>query len=116
MSEAEPNALKNSLAGTVAGVAQVFSGQPFDTGKIFFFFFHFLSFISSTINPILQFVLSVKVRLQSQGHGKDKLYNGVVDCVQKIVKNEGLGAFYKVCVFHFFHFLLQIKKVSLWFK
>jgi len=39
----------------------------------------------------------VKVRLQSQGHGKDKLYDGAVDCVRKIIKNEGMSAFYKVC-------------------
>jgi len=93
MSEAEPNALKNSLAGTVAGVAQVFSGQPFDTGKISFSFFVFVLFLKQLIRDLPSLV---KVRLQSQGQGKDKLYNGVVDCVQKIVKNEGLGAFYKV--------------------
>lgn len=70
MSDSEPNAVKNFFAGTAAGVTQVFVGQPFDT---------------------------VKVRLQSQpsGPGQVPIYSGAGDCVKKIIKNEGLKAFYK---------------------
>jgi len=30
--------------------------------------------------------------------GKDKLYNGTMDCFNKILKNEGPGAFFKGCL------------------
>ncbi|EPY51817.1 carrier with solute carrier repeats [Schizosaccharomyces cryophilus OY26] len=58
---------KDFLAGASGGVAQVLVGQPFDC---------------------------VKVRLQSQSIGSP-LYDNVLDCVKKISKNEGVGAFYK---------------------
>lgn len=62
----DPNrAIKDVLAGTCGGIAQVLSGQPFDT---------------------------TKVRLQSAPEGT---YNGAIDVVKKLVKNEGFGGFYK---------------------
>jgi len=36
----------------------------------------------------------IKVRLQTQSNS-NKLYNGIVDCFLKIVKNEGPMALYK---------------------
>ncbi|XP_049851924.1 uncharacterized protein LOC126328065 [Schistocerca gregaria] len=57
--------LKHFLAGTVAGWAQVLVGQPFDT---------------------------VKVRLQTASEAK---YSGSMDCVKKILVNEGIRGFYK---------------------
>lgn len=56
---------KDLFAGTVGGIAQVLVGQPFDT---------------------------TKVRLQSDVL---KQYNGPVDVIKKLVKNEGILAFYK---------------------
>ncbi|KAF8459806.1 mitochondrial carrier domain-containing protein [Kalaharituber pfeilii] len=37
----------------------------------------------------------VKTRLQRQGKGADKRYNGVLDCVRKVIKEEGIGRFYR---------------------
>jgi solute carrier family 25 carnitine/acylcarnitine transporter 20/29 len=58
---------KDFIAGTVAGWAQVLSGQPFDT---------------------------VKVRLQTAVPGQN-VYNGPVDAMKKIWSGEGLKGFYK---------------------
>lgn len=57
--------IKDVLGGTAGGIAQTLAGNPFDT---------------------------VKVRLQSAPAGT---YNGPIDVVQKLIKNEGLGGFYK---------------------
>lgn len=57
--------VKDLFAGTVGGIAQVLVGQPFDT---------------------------TKVRLQSDTTGQ---YKSTLDVVQKLVKNEGVAAFYK---------------------
>jgi solute carrier family 25 carnitine/acylcarnitine transporter 20/29 len=54
--------LKDTIAGTCGGIAQVLTGQPFDT---------------------------VKVRLQTQENLK------LMECVTKIIKEEGILAFYK---------------------
>ena len=59
--------LKELFAGSVGGITQVLSGQPFDT---------------------------VKVRLQTQPN--PPIYSGVGDCVRKIIAQEGLSGFYKV--------------------
>jgi solute carrier family 25 carnitine/acylcarnitine transporter 20/29 len=56
---------KDLFAGTVGGITQVLVGQPFDT---------------------------TKVRLQSDSIGR---YNGSLDVVKKLVKEEGPRAFYK---------------------
>lgn len=37
----------------------------------------------------------VKTRLQKQGKGADKRYNGALDCVRKVIKEEGIGRFYR---------------------
>mmetsp|Transcript_2687 Transcript_2687/g.2833 ORF Transcript_2687/g.2833 Transcript_2687/m.2833 type:complete len:298 (+) Transcript_2687:58-951(+) len=59
--------IKDFLAGTVGGVAQVFSGQPFDI---------------------------VKVRLQSQSKTNPQ-YKNMVDCAKQILAKEGVTGFYK---------------------
>lgn len=56
---------KDVFAGTCGGIAQVLSGQPFDT---------------------------TKVRLQSAPEGT---YTGALDVVRKLLKNEGFSGFYK---------------------
>jgi len=56
---------KDLFAGTIGGVAQVLSGQPFDT---------------------------VKVRMASDTTGQ---YKNTLDVVQKLIKNEGVLGFYK---------------------
>ncbi len=58
---------KELFAGSVGGITQVLTGQPFDT---------------------------VKVRLQTQPH--PPVYSGVGDCVKQIWSKEGFGGFYKV--------------------
>ena len=57
--------VKDLFAGTVGGIAQVLTGQPFDT---------------------------VKVRLQLAADGT---YTGAGDVVKKIISKEGLKGFYK---------------------
>lgn len=37
----------------------------------------------------------VKTRLQKQSKGADKRYNGALDCVRKVIKEEGIGRFYR---------------------
>ncbi|GMG54708.1 unnamed protein product [Ambrosiozyma monospora] len=62
----DPNrALKDIIAGTMGGIAQVLVGQPFDT---------------------------TKVRLQSAKPGQ---FNGPLDVISQLIKNEGPLAFYK---------------------
>lgn len=68
--EADPQSdslrvVKDVFAGTCGGIAQVLSGQPFDT---------------------------TKVRLQSAPEGT---YSGTLDVVKKLLKNEGFAGFYK---------------------
>jgi len=61
---------KDFVAGSIGGVAQVFSGHPFDT---------------------------IKVRLQTQtvGPGIVPKYSGMIDCFSKTFKEEGVGGLYK---------------------
>ncbi|ODQ81951.1 hypothetical protein BABINDRAFT_160168 [Babjeviella inositovora NRRL Y-12698] len=64
--EEDPNRIfKDLFSGTVGGIAQVLSGQPFDT---------------------------TKVRLQSAPEGT---YKGPMDVVRQLIKNEGVSGFYK---------------------
>ena len=58
--------IKNSLSGTLGGVALCVVGHPFDT---------------------------LKVRLQTQ-HSNNKIYNGVWDCFIKTLKWEGVRGLY----------------------
>jgi len=60
-------AIKDLTAGTGGGILQCLVGHPFDT---------------------------VKVRLQTDSVTNPK-YNGVVDCVKKIVGEEGVGGLFK---------------------
>lgn len=59
------NVAKDLMSGTVAGIARVVTGQPFDT---------------------------TKVRLQSAPSGT---YKGPADVVRQIYRHEGIGGFYK---------------------
>lgn len=59
--------MKNSISGTVSGIAGVLVGHPFDT---------------------------LKVRLQTQPL-HNPVYSGVVDCFVKTLKWEGVGGLYK---------------------
>jgi len=61
MTEKKSLGITEFIAGCMGGFAQVFIGQPFDI---------------------------VKVRLQTQKVG-EQVYSGAVDCLKKIVKNEG---------------------------
>lgn len=56
---------KDILSGTVGGIAQVLTGQPFDT---------------------------TKVRLQSAPEGK---YSGAIDCAKRLLAQDGVSGFYK---------------------
>jgi len=58
---------KNSVSGTVAGIAVCLVGHPFDT---------------------------LKVRLQTQPVNKP-VYSGLIDCFFKTLKWEGIGGLYK---------------------
>eukprot|EP01111_Echinosteliopsis_oligospora_P001866 TRINITY_DN1272_c0_g1_i2.p1 TRINITY_DN1272_c0_g1~~TRINITY_DN1272_c0_g1_i2.p1 ORF type:complete len:291 (-),score=57.46 TRINITY_DN1272_c0_g1_i2:23-895(-) len=58
-------AVKDIVAGSVGGVAQVLTGHPLDT---------------------------VKVRLQTQ---KELIYKGTVDCLSKTIKEEGFKGLYR---------------------
>jgi solute carrier family 25 (mitochondrial carnitine/acylcarnitine transporter), member 20/29 len=69
-------ALKDFVAGWIGGVAQVMTGQPFDT---------------------------IKVRLQTQssaytlGQGTvQSKYEGALDCALKTMRQEGPAGFYRV--------------------
>ena len=39
----------------------------------------------------------VRSRLQEQGHHSEKRYSGVVDCIKKVLQQEGLAGFYRGC-------------------
>lgn len=58
---------KNSLSGTIAGIAVCLVGHPFDT---------------------------LKVRLQTQPVHQP-VYNGLLDCFVKTLRWEGIGGLYK---------------------
>lgn len=59
--------LKNSVSGTISGIAGCLVGHPFDT---------------------------LKVRLQTQPVN-NPVYNGLTDCFIKTMKWEGIGGLYK---------------------
>jgi len=65
-----PPAAKDILAGTMGGIAQTLAGHPLDT---------------------------VKVRLATQVRiaGQKPMYNGMVDCLTKTFKEEGVRGLYK---------------------
>eukprot|EP01138_Halocafeteria_seosinensis_P014823 gb/GECG01015133.1/.p1 GENE.gb/GECG01015133.1/~~gb/GECG01015133.1/.p1 ORF type:complete len:177 (+),score=23.39 gb/GECG01015133.1/:1-531(+) len=57
-----------TLSGAVAGAAGIVAGQPFDT---------------------------VKVRLQTQSYGLERLYRGPMHCAIRTVQEEGVRALFK---------------------
>jgi solute carrier family 25 (mitochondrial carnitine/acylcarnitine transporter), member 20/29 len=72
---------KDITAGSVGGIAQVLTGQPFDIVKV---------------GPQLTYaILTTQVRLQTQLSSGPKEYTGAIDCVKKIIANEGFRGFYK---------------------
>lgn len=61
------NGMVAGIISIISGWSQVFVMQPFEI---------------------------IKVRLQTQSN-TNKMYNGIVDCLMKIIKNEGPLALYK---------------------
>lgn len=55
-------------------------------------FFHFIQGWSQV--AVMQPFEIIKVRLQTQS-AANKMYDGIADCLKKIVKNEGVLALYK---------------------
>merc|ERR1712110_347204 len=51
--------------------------------------------------PVFSYPLDTvrrRLMMMSGKTGKDKLYNGTMDCFAKILKNEGPAAFFKGCL------------------
>jgi solute carrier family 25 (mitochondrial adenine nucleotide translocator), member 4/5/6/31 len=77
----------------------------FDTGNAMFFgagqnknFFLMWAFAqtTTTLAGIISYPLdTIRRRLMMQSGRKEKIYNGTVDCFNKILKNEGSNAFFK---------------------
>lgn len=63
--------LKDFSAGWIGGIAQVLTGQPFDT---------------------------IKVRLQTQP--TPPVYSGPLDCLKKSFQQEGIPGLYRVCIYN----------------
>jgi hypothetical protein len=79
-------AVKDIVAGFISGWFQVIIMQPFEI---------------------------VKIRLQTQSH-TNPYYNGMVDCVKKITKEEGILSFYKgtFCFNSRYRFTLNWYRIS----
>ena len=91
---------KNLFSGFLGGAANCITGHPFDTLKVCSMArAHLLSTKKYLIlfclwNFAVLFVRSAQVRLQTQPVNKP-LYNGLLDCFLKTVRQEGLGGLYR---------------------
>lgn len=63
----------------------------FDFQSQMIYFSHFFIYI------VIFFFQVVRSRLQEQGHHCEKRYTGVVDCIKKVLHNEGITGFYRGC-------------------
>jgi len=82
----------------------------FDTGKVYLWedyrkanilsFWAFAQF-GTVLSGIISYPLDTvrrRLMMMSGKTGKDKLYDGTMDCISKIIKQEGPAAFFKGCL------------------
>jgi solute carrier family 25 (adenine nucleotide translocator) protein 4/5/6/31 len=112
LAKAGPKGLYNGFGISVIGIfayrASYFG--MFDTGKVMLFedyrkasiflVWMFAQFVTVTAGIVSYPLDTVRRRLMmtSGKTGKDKMYDGTMDCFQKIIKNEGAAALFKGCL------------------
>jgi len=95
-----------SVVGIIGYRASYFG--MFDTGKIMLFedmkkanflaVWGFAQFVTVGAGIVSYPLDTVRRRLMMTAGAKKQMYNGTMDCFQKIYKNEGPGAFFKGCL------------------